>query len=106
MTQAIRGVALLSVVALLGVLGYYLPQEGYSHSRLALVGLLSVTAVLGGIGVLRRRPAVTGIGVLGLFLLGFWQAVLSVFIYPVIALLVVATLVGTADDEAEPPDSA
>lgn len=84
--------AILSVVGLVGVLLYYLPRAGYSQSRLVLFGLITLAAVLGAAGVVLQRPAVTGVGVIGLFGLGFWQAVLSVFIYPVIIILVIATL--------------
>lgn len=92
-TGVVRGMALLSVLVLVGVLLYYLPQPGYSPSRLVLFGLIAGTAVLGGAGVVLRRATLTSVGVFGLFLLGFWQATLSVFILPVAALLVVAALV-------------
>lgn len=55
--------------------------------------IIAGAAVLGGAGVVLRRATLTAVGVSGLFLLGFWQAALSVFILPVAALLVVAALV-------------
>jgi energy-converting hydrogenase Eha subunit C len=91
-TDVVRGMAVLSVLGLVGVLLYYLPQLGYSQSRFVLFGLIAGAAVLGGVGVALRRATLTAVGVFGLFLLGFWQAVLSVFILPVAALLVVAAL--------------
>ena len=94
----VRGATVLSVLGLVGVLLYYLPQPGYSQSRLVLFGLVAGAAVLGGTGVVLRRFTVTMVGVVGLFLLGFWQAVLSVFIFLVIGLLLVAALL---DHEAD-----
>ena len=91
-TDIVRGTAVLSVLGLVGVLLYYLPQPGYSQSRLVLFGLIAGAAVLGGIGVVLRRATLTAVGVLGLFLLGFWQAVLSMYILPVAVLFVVAAL--------------
>jgi energy-converting hydrogenase Eha subunit C len=91
-TDVVRGMAVLSVLGLFGVLLYYLPQPGYSQSRLFLFGLIAGAAVLGGAGVVLRRATLTAVGIFGLFLLGFWQAVLSVFVLPVAALLVVAAL--------------
>ncbi|WP_211313357.1 hypothetical protein [Halarchaeum salinum] len=91
-TDLVRGIAVLSVLGLVGVLLYYLPQPGYSQSRLVLFGLIAGAAVLGGVGIVLHRATLTAVGVVGLFLLGFWQAVLSVFILPVAALLVAAAL--------------
>ncbi|SDR19990.1 hypothetical protein [Natronobacterium texcoconense] len=91
-TTAARGIVVLTVVGLVGVLLYYLPQPGYGPFRLVLFGLIAGAAVLGGIGVVRRRPAFTIGGIVGLFLLGFWQAVLSVFIFPAIGLFLLALL--------------
>ena len=91
--DVVRGMAVISVLGLVGVLLYYLPQPGYSQSRLVLFGLIAGAAVLGGAGVVLRRATLTAVGVFGLFILGFWQAALSVFILPVAALLVVAAFV-------------
>lgn len=96
--NVIRGAAVLSVLGLIGVLLYYLPQPGYSQSRLILFALITSAALLGGAGVVQRRVRITIIGAAGLFLLGFWQAVLAVFIYPVIALLLLAA---SADSDRE-----
>lgn len=97
---------MLSVLGLLVVLGYLLPQQGYGQSRLVLFALIAVAAILGAVGVGLDRPSVTGAGVVGLFLLGFWQAVLSVFIYPVIMLLLVATVLAERDEtDAQPSGS-
>ena len=83
----VRGVTVLSVFGLLGVLAYFLVQLGYSRSRFVLLSLIACSAVIGGIGVTLNRTTLTIIGAVGLFLLGFWQAVLSIYIAPVIVLL-------------------
>lgn len=84
----IRGATYLSVLVLVAILLWILPSPGYSQSRLVLFGLIVAAAVLGATGTYLHRPKITATGVIGLFLLGFWQAVLSVFIWPVIGLLV------------------
>lgn len=89
-TNLVRGAAVLSVFGLLGVLVYLLVQLGYSQSRFVLLSLIASSAVIGGIGVTLNRTILTMIGAVGLFLLGFWQAVLSIYIAPVIALLLLA----------------
>ena len=81
-----RGGSVGATLALGGVLLWYLPQPGYSQSRLVLFALIGGAATLGAVGAVADRPGVTLAGAVGLFLLGFWQAVLSVFIYPVVAL--------------------
>lgn len=91
-TDVVRGLAVFAVLGLVGVLLYYLPQPGYSESRLVLFGLIAAAAVLGGVGVVRHSARLTAVGAVGLVLLGFWQAVLGVVILPVAGLLVVAVL--------------
>ena len=96
-----RGGSVGAALALGGVLLWYLPQPGYSRSRLVLFALIGAAAALGAVGSVAGRPGVTLTAAVGLFLLGFWQAVLSVFIYPVVALfLLTATL-----DRNDHPDS-
>lgn len=92
-TDLARGAALGAVLAFLGVLLWLLPQPGYQLSRLLLFGALAAAALIGGFGVLDRRPIVTVVGIGGLVLLGFWQAVLGVFVWPVVVLLLVVALI-------------
>jgi len=97
-TDVVREIALLSVLGLVGVLLYYLPQPGYSQSRLVLFGLIAAAAVLGGAGIVLHRATITVVGTVGLFLLGFWQAALGVFILPVAAFLVAAALLDRSEN--------
>ncbi|MFB6121425.1 MAG: hypothetical protein ABEJ68_09950 [Halobacteriaceae archaeon] len=85
-----RAVAEFGVSALLVVLASYLPKPRYSESRLLLFGLVAGAALLGGVGVVRRRPALTLAGAVGLLLLGFSQATLGVYAVPVAVLLLFA----------------
>lgn len=91
-TDAARGLAVATVIAFLGVLLWYLPKPGYTHVRLAFFAVLASLAVTSGVGVVRDSsgPIVVGIG--GLLLLGFWQAVLWLYVYPTVGLLVIASL--------------
>lgn len=81
-TNIVRGMAVLSVLELVGVLLYYLPQPGYSQSRLVLFGLIAGAAVLGGAGVVLRRATLTAVGVFGLFSLGFGKQYSACSSYP------------------------
>lgn len=100
-TDALAGLARLTaiaaVVALVVGLVRIVALQGYTDTRLLLFGLLIVTACIGGVGVYRRRVAMTVAGAIGLFLLGFWQAVLFVFVLPVSGLLVLVAVLD-ADD--------
>lgn len=90
------------VAAFLGVLGYYLVQPGYSQTRLVFFIVLGGLAVLGAAGVIfqRERVAVSGAG--GLLLVGFWQAVLWVYIFPVVVVLFAATFSMPKDHSSDP----
>lgn len=90
--QAIRWITVSSVIAFLAVLVWYLGQPGYSHVRLAFFVALGLLAVAGAVGAVRHSAPLVALGSGGLFLLGFWQAALWVYIYPVVALLVLAAL--------------
>lgn len=90
--QAVRWLAVVGVVGLLVVLVRHLGRPGYSHGRFALFAALGLLAVAGAVGVLRESATLVTLGSGGLFLLGFWQAVLWVYVYPVVALLVSAAL--------------
>lgn len=101
LARLVRLVAVLAVAALVVLLAQHLLRQGVTPVRLGFFGLLGAVAILGGVGVVRRRPVLTVAGALGLFLLGFWQAVLSVFILPVSALLVLVAVV----DASSTPES-
>jgi hypothetical protein len=99
-TAAVRGLTVLVVAAFLGVLGWYLGQPGYSPARLALFAALGASAIAGAAGVVSGRTLVAAGGACALFLLGFWQAALWVYVFPVAGLLVVAAVVLAADGSA------
>ena len=84
---------LAAVVAFLGTLAWYLARPGFGPTRLALFAALGGFAVAGGAGVVRRDGQLTTAGVAGLLALGFWQTVLWLYVYPLVALLVLAGLV-------------
>lgn len=89
----VRGLSVIAVAAFLGVLGGYLSRPGYGPSRLVLLGVLGTVAVVGVAGVVFERPFVAAGGACVLMLMGFWQAVLWVYIFPVAGVLVVAAVV-------------
>ena len=87
-----RQLAIVSVGGFLGVLGYYLMQPGLGWSRMALFAVLGGCAVLGGVGAYRRHTRLTVIGGSGLLLIGGWQPVLTVFVWPVLLLLALSVV--------------
>lgn len=93
----VRVLAVLAVLGLVGVLLYYLSVPGYSRSRLVLFALLGGAGVVGGVGATFRRRDLVLAGSAGLFLLGFWQAALGVFVLPVAAVLLLAAVLGEPD---------
>lgn len=88
--------ATLAVGVLLAALGWFLQEPGYTTSRLVFFAILGGAGLVSLYGIVADRGTVAGVGIVGLFLLGFWQAVLWMVVYPVIAVLIVATLVGRA----------
>lgn len=100
--SVVRGLTVAATVAFLGVLGYYLVQPGYSWVRLAFFTVLGGLAVLGTAGVVYQRERVAAGAACGLLLLGLWQAVLWVYIFSVVGVLVVASLVSARDNSANP----
>jgi hypothetical protein len=101
---AARALAVTAVLALVAVLLWFLPKSGYSHLRLALFAGLAGSAATAGAGVLRESSRLVAVGVVGLVLLGVWQAVLWVFVLPVAGALVVASLLapGARDGSGTP----
>ncbi|MCG1002169.1 MULTISPECIES: hypothetical protein [Halobacterium] len=99
-TAAVRGLTVVVVAAFLGVLGWYLGQSGYTSARLALFAALGASAIAGAAGVVSGRAFVAAGGACALLLLGFWQAALWLYVFPVAGLLVVAAVVLAADGGA------
>lgn len=93
----------LVVVAFLGVLGWHLGQPGYTQTRLVFFAILGGLAVTGAVGIFYQRETVAAGSACGLLLLGFWQAVLWIFIFPVIGMLVVATVVIATQERTNTP---
>lgn len=89
--------ATLAVCVLLAALGWFLQEPGYTTSRLAFFAVIGGAGVLSLYGIVVARSTVAGVGVVLLFLLGFWQAVLWIVVYPVVALLVVAMAIDETD---------
>jgi hypothetical protein len=101
-TDVVRGLAVVGVAVFLGVLVWYLGRPGYTHFRLAFFSLLGALAVAGAIGVGRHSGSLITVSAVGLLVLGFWQAVLWVYVFPVVGLLVAA---GVLDSVATAPPS-
>ncbi|GAB3688439.1 hypothetical protein GCM10028857_22590 [Salinarchaeum chitinilyticum] len=93
--------ATVAVCCFLGALGWYLRRPGYTTSRLVFFAILSGAGVLALYGIVTDRGTVASAGIVARFLLGFWQAVLWFVIYPVIAVLLVAMLVGDTETTAQ-----
>jgi hypothetical protein len=100
--DVVRGLAVLGVAAFLGVLVWYLGRPGYTHVRLAFFSLLGALAVVGAVGVVRRSERLIAASVVCLLAFGFWQAVLWVYVFPVVGLLVAA---GVSERVASTPPS-
>lgn len=67
-----------------------LPAPGFGVSRVAYFLLVDVVAWVGVAGAVRHRPALLlGSGV-GLFLLGFWQFTIGLFVVPAAVVFLVA----------------
>lgn len=96
-----RGAAIIAALYLTGGLLWLLPSSGYTPVRLLLFLLILVCGWIGTLGVLRRRISLIVIGAIGLLLLGFWQAVLWVFMIPtaVILLITVFALNNPSNDQ-------
>lgn len=89
------------VVAFLAVLGWYLAQPGFTWTRLVFFAVLGGTAVAGAAGIVYQREVVAAGSAFGLFLLGFWQAVLWIYVLPVSVMLLVAAVL-VADRNRSP----
>ncbi|MFD1644095.1 hypothetical protein [Haloarchaeobius litoreus] len=99
----VQGLTVVTILGFLGVLACSLGQPGYTVTRLAFFAILGGLAVLGAAGVVSRRILPTAVGACGLLLLGLWQAVLWMVIFPVVGILLVATVVIAAQEPTEGP---
>ena len=88
----VRGVAVLAALYLTGGLVWLLPTPGFRMSRLILFIVVIGFAWIGAFGVISDRSLVAFVGATGLFVLGFWQAVLWIFMLPTAAILFGASL--------------
>ena len=96
----VRGLTLTVVAAFLCVLGYFLVQPGFTWMRFAFFAVLAGLAVGGAVGLYRERELLTVGAAVGLLLLGFWQAVLWLFILPVAVVLAVGVVLVANQTEA------
>ncbi|UPV76863.1 hypothetical protein M0R89_20560 (plasmid) [Halorussus limi] len=96
--SVVQATTVLVVAAFLGVLGQYLGRPGYTQTRLAFFAVLGGLAVAGAAGVVYRRETVAAGGACGLLLLGLWQAVLWIYIFPVVGVLAFAIAVTATPD--------
>lgn len=95
----VRKAGIATVFWLTGLLFWAIVQPGLTGGRLALLGVVAALAWGGVAGIVRERPSVAVAGGVGLLLLGFWQAVLWIFILPTaVVLLVVGLLMWTSGD--------
>ena len=83
-------VALLAALYLTGGLLFLLPSSGNSVTRLAFVALVVAVSWAGVAGAVTDRPPVVVGAAAVLLVLGFWQAVLWIFMLPAALGLVVA----------------
>lgn len=98
--SVVRWLTVGVVVGFLAVLASFLGQPGYTLTRLVFFAVLGGLAVAGAAGVLVERPVVAAGSACGLLLLGFWQAVLWIYVFPVCGVLLLAAVVVT--DERAP----
>lgn len=94
-------VATLAVCLLFAALGWYLQEPGHSTSRLVFFAILGGAGVLALYGIVAERGTIAIGGIAVLSLLGFWQAVLWIVLFPVIALLLLATMIGNAETRTQ-----
>lgn len=86
-------VAVVAALYLTAGLLLLLPSSGYAVTRLAFVALVVVISWGGVAGAVFDRPPVVIVAAVALLLLGFWQAVLWIFMLPAALGLVVAGVI-------------
>lgn len=99
----VPGITVAVTIAFLCVLGYFLFQPGYRWTRLAFFAVLGGLAVLSTAGVVYGRTRVAAGSAFVLFLLGFWQAVLWLFIWPVAIVLFIGSFVSPTRERSNSP---
>ncbi|RYJ19565.1 hypothetical protein ELS19_00805 [Halogeometricum borinquense] len=96
-----RSIAVIAATALTFALLALLPRPGYSTSRFVLFGVMAGVGWVGAFGVVTNRLGVALVGVIGLFLFGFWQFTVGLAALPVaVALLVSAAATGPTRSNA------
>lgn len=85
-------IAVLAAAYLTAGVAVLLPSPGYATARLAFALLVVLVAWVGAAGAYFDRPPVVILTAVTLALLGFWQAVLWIFMLPAAVGLVVAGL--------------
>lgn len=88
-----RAIAAVATAFLTVGMVWLLPSDGYTVFRLAFVLVSVAIGWIGLVGTVAGRPEVPLGAALALLLLGFWQAVLWVFMLPAALGLAVAGVV-------------
>lgn len=99
-----RELSLAATVAFLAVLLWYLFTAEASHPgstplRLLFFVLLGGLAIMGAVGIVRHAEQLVAVSVGGLVLLGFWQAVLWIYILPLAVVFILAGRLDTSDTD-------
>ncbi|QIB76128.1 hypothetical protein GL213_02140 [Halogeometricum borinquense] len=90
-----RPIAVIVAAALTFALLALLPRPGYSTSRFLLLAVIAGAGWVGAFGVVTNRLGVALVGVIGLFLFGFWQFTVGLAALPAaVALFVSAAAAG------------
>ncbi|MCU4741493.1 hypothetical protein OB955_11125 [Halobacteria archaeon AArc-m2/3/4] len=98
---ATRGIAVLATAYVTVGLLWTLSEPGYSRTRAAFFALLAVLALVGGVGAVLDDSRLLVGGGAGLFLLGFWQAALWIFLLPAAFVLLFAGMLTWEFPESE-----
>lgn len=93
----VPGIAVAVTVGFLCVLGYLLFQPGYRWTRLAFSAVLGGLAVLSTVGVVYGRTRLAAGSAFVLFLLGFYQAALWLYIWPTAIVLFIGSFLRSSN---------
>jgi len=99
------GLAVFAALVLTIGLLSYLPQDGFRLSRVVLFVAVAGLAWVSALGVVRDRPTLGTAGAVGVVLLGFWQAVLWIWLLPTAGLLLVATVLSSPEEDTHHENS-
>lgn len=91
-SDSVRWLAVAGGVLVASALVAIVIVNGWDSSRLSLFALIGLVAVGGSVATAYRRPLPAFTAGLLLVLLGFWQAVLGVFVVPAGLVLLFAGL--------------